>query len=99
MHEMTKTAYVYMLANKRGGTLYVGVTSDIVRRVWEHKSGLAGGFSKRYGLNMLVWMEVHDSWESAIRREKSIKDWHRRWKIQLIERENPAWRDLYAEIL
>ena len=57
MHEMTKMAYVYMLANKRGGTLYVGVTSDIVRRVWEHKSGLAGGFSKRYGLNMLVWME------------------------------------------
>ena len=96
---MTKTAYVYMLANKRGGTLYVGVTSDIVRRVWEHKNGLIEGFTKRYGLKMLVWMEVHDSIESAIRREKSLKDWHRRWKIELIERENPAWRDLYSEML
>ena len=96
---MTKMAYVYMLANKRGGTLYVGVTSDIVRRVWEHKNGLIEGFTKRYGLKMLVWMEVHDSIESAIRREKSLKDWHRRWKIELIERENPAWRDLYSEML
>ena len=96
---MTKTAYVYMLANKRGGILYIGVTSDIVRRVWEHKNGLIEGFTKRYGLKMLVWMEVHDSIESAIRREKSLKDWHRRWKIELIERENPAWRDLYSEIL
>ena len=88
-----------MLANKRGGTLYIGVTSDIVRRVWQHKNGLIEGFTKRYGLKMLVWMEVQDSIESAIRREKSLKNWHRRWKIELIERENPAWRDLYSEIL
>ena len=88
-----------MLASKRNGTLYVGVTSDPVQRIWQHKNGLVEGFTKRYGVHMLVWYEVHETMEGAIMREKAIKEWHRAWKIRLIEEINPAWRDLYGEIV
>ncbi len=94
-----KPSYVYILASKRNGTLYVGVTADIVRRVWQHKSDQVAGFTKRYVVHTLVWYEVHETMESAIKREKSIKDWKRAWKLELIEKENPTWRDLYEEIL
>jgi putative endonuclease len=90
--------YVYILASKRNGTLYVGVTNNLVRRVWEHKQGLAAGFTKQYGVNLLVYFEAHDNVEGAITREKQIKRWRRAWKLALIERENPNWRDLYAEL-
>lgn len=94
-----KQPCVYLLASRRNGTLYVGVTSDLVKRVWEHKENLADGFTKRYGVHALVWYEPHDSMESAIQREKAIKEWKRRWKLELIEKTNPQWRDLYADLL
>ena len=88
-----------MLASKRNGTLYVGVSSDPVQRVWQHKNGLMKGFTKRCGVHILVWYEVHETMEGAIMREKAIKEWHRAWKIRLIEESNPTWRDLYGEIV
>ena len=88
-----------MLASKRNGTLYVGVTSDPVQRIWQHKNGLMEGFTKRYAVHILVWYEVHETMEGAIMREKAIKEWHRAWKIRLIEESNPTWRDLYGEIV
>ena len=88
-----KPGYVYLLASRRNGTLYVGVTSDLVKRVWQHKNDLVEGFTKRYGVHTLVWYEVHESMESAIRRERAIKEWKRAWKLALIEKENPTWRD------
>jgi len=94
-----KQPCAYLLASRRNGTLYVGVTSDVVKRVWEHKEDLADGFTKRYGVHMLVWYELHDSMEGAIRREKAIKEWKRRWKLELIEKQNPEWRDLYYGLL
>jgi putative endonuclease len=90
---------VYILASKRNGTLYTGVTSHVVKRVWEHKSDLVEGFTKRYGVHSLVWYEVHETMESAITREKQIKEWKRRWKLELIEKSNPEWRDLYEDII
>jgi putative endonuclease len=87
--------YVYLLASKPYGTLYVGVTSDIVKRVWEHKSKAVPGFAARYGVDTLVWFEMHDSAEAAIRHEKQLKEWKRAWKISLIERDNPHWIDLF----
>jgi putative endonuclease len=90
--------YTYMLASKRNGTLYTGVTSKLVDRVWLHKQGLASAFTRRYGVTLLVWFEGHDSIESAIQRETSIKRWHRKWKLDLIEKDNPHWRDLYADL-
>jgi putative endonuclease len=90
---------VYLLAGKRNGTLYVGVTSDLVKRIWEHKNDAVEGFSKRYGLHELVWYEVHETLPSAIAREKAIKEWKRKWKLQLIEQMNPQWRDLYPDLL
>lgn len=90
---------VYILASRRNGTLYVGVTSDLVKRVWEHKSDIVEGFTERYSVHILVWFEQHDTMESAISREKAIKEWKRRWKLELIERQNPKWRDLYPEIV
>jgi len=78
--------------------LYVGVTSDLVKRIWEHKNNLVIGFTKRYDVHDLVWYELHDSMESAIAREKAIKEWKRKWKLELIERANPEWRDLYSEL-
>ena len=94
-----KQPCVYLLASRRNGTLYVGVTSDLVKRVWEHKEDLADGFTKRYAVHTLVWYELHESMEAAIRREKAIKEWKRRWKLELIEKQNPEWRDLYYELL
>ncbi len=90
---------VYILASKRNGTLYTGVTSDPVRRIWQHKTKETGGFTARYGVQLLVYFEMHDTMESAIRREKLIKRWRRAWKLGLIERSNSTWRDLYAELL
>ena len=93
-----KLPCVYILASKRNGTLYVGVTSDLVQRIWQHKNDFVEGFTKRYGVHTLVWFEAHDSMESAIAREKAIKEWKRLWKVELIEQGNPTWRDLYDEI-
>ena len=90
---------VYLLASQRNGTLYARVTSDLIRRVWEHKNDLTDGFTKRYGVHTLVWYEVHDNMESAIRREKAIKKWRRTWKITLIEQLNALWQDLYEELV
>ncbi|MBV9784282.1 MAG: GIY-YIG nuclease family protein [Acidisphaera sp.] len=89
---------VYILASKRNGTLYVGVTSELVRRVWEHKSSEIAGFTRKYGIKLLVYVEVHITMSAAIVREKQIKKWRRTWKIALIERDNPEWRDLYNEM-
>lgn len=91
-----KQPCVYMLASQRNGTLYVGVTSNLVQRVWQHKDGLADGFTKKYGVKLLVWYEQHETMESAIAREKAIKEWQRAWKIKPIEQANPEWEDLYA---
>jgi len=87
--------YVYLLASRAYGTLYVGVTSNLVQRVWQHKSKAVPGFTSKYGADRLVWFETHASAEAAIRREKQIKEWQRAWKIQLIEADNPQWVDLY----
>ena len=89
---------VYILASKRNGTLYVGVTNDIVRRAWEHKSGAFNGFAKRYNVHQLVHVEFHETMPDAIVREKQIKKWRRAWKVELIERGNPEWRDLYEDM-
>ena len=96
---MHKQPCVYILASRRNGTLYVGVTSDLVKRVWEHRNDVIPGFTLRYGVHTLVWFEQHETMESAISREKAIKEWKRRWKLELIEQRNPEWRDLYAEIV
>ena len=87
--------WVYILTNKPDGTLYIGVTSDLPRRIWEHRSGAVAGFTRRYNLKRLVWMEAHETIDAAIRREKSLKRWPRAWKCDLILRTNPDWRDLY----
>ena len=86
---VNKQPAVYILASKRNGTLYVGVTSDLVKRIWEHRSNMVEGFTKRYKVKQLVWYELHESMESAIMREKRIKDWKRPWKLELIESNNP----------
>ena len=86
--------YVYMLASKPDGTLHIGTTSDLARRVWEHKSNVMPGFTKRYGVRQLVWFEAHASRDAALQREKQIKEWKRNWKINLVEGENRHWRDL-----
>ena len=90
--------WVYILANHRNGTLYVGVTSDLGRRVWEHRADVVDGFSKRYAVHGLVYAEFHTTMADAILREKHIKKWRRAWKLELIERANPSWRDLYDEL-
>lgn len=95
---MAKGGYVYILSSSRYGTLYTGVTSDLVRRVWKHRQGSVDGFSKQYGVKQLVWYEVHDEIYQAITREKQIKAWKRTWKINMIHAFNPQWRDLYDEI-
>ncbi len=89
---------VYILASRPGGTLYVGVTNNLIRRVYEHRNGLVEGFTRRYGVKKLVYYEQHDTAVSAIQREKNIKHWSREWKIDLILSMNPEWRDLYDEI-
>ena len=96
---MAKQPCVYLMASRRNGTLYVGVTSNVMKRVWEHKSDLVDGFTKRYGVHILVWYELHQTMESAIAREKVLKEWKRRWKLELIEGVNPQWRDLYTDLV
>jgi putative endonuclease len=91
--------YVYILASKRYGTLYVGVTSDLVRRVWQHREAVVESFTKTYGVKRLVWYEVHDEIVPAITREKQIKQWNRLWKIRMINKTNPLWNDLFDEIV
>jgi len=88
-----------MLASQRNGTLYVGVTSDLVKRIWEHKNNAVKGFTQKYNVHNLVWYEQHGTMDSAINREKAIKEWKRRWKLELIETTNPEWRDLYSDII
>ena len=90
--------YVYILASQPNGTLYVGMTNNLARRIWEHKNNLVEGFTRRYGVHHLVWYEVADSALTAITREKQLKKWNRTWKIQLIEKMNPEWRDLYNDL-
>ena len=94
-----KQPCVYLLASRRNGTLYVGVTSDLIKRIWEHKNHVVPGFTKKYRVNKLVWYEPHGSMESAIRREKAIKEWKRTWKLNLVEKTNPDWVDLYETLL
>ena len=94
-----KLPCVYILTNKPDGTLYIGVTSNLSARIFQHKNDLVDGFSKKYNLHLLVYYEVHENMYSAITREKCLKKWNRDWKIQLIESVNPAWRDLYTEII
>jgi putative endonuclease len=94
-----EAAFVYILTNKPYGTLYTGVTSDLVKRVWQHREGLAEGFSKQHGLKTLVWYERHESMLEAIAREKRIKRWHRDWKVNLIQSMNPTWIDLYEQVV
>jgi putative endonuclease len=91
--------HVYLLASRRNGTLYCGVTSDLIKRVWEHKEGVVQGFTERYGVKTLVWFETHENVIEAIAREKQIKEWKRAWKLEMIEKANPTWRDLYEELL
>jgi len=95
---LTKTYFVYLLASRRNGTLYVGVTNDLVRRLWEHKQKVVPGFTKTHDVDRLVWFEVHNSIEAAITREKQIKRWKRDWKIDLFQDSNPRWDDLYPAI-
>ncbi len=94
-----KGGTVYILASQRNGTLYVGVTSDLPARMYEHREGLVPGFTRRYGVKLLVWYQNHLRIEDAIQREKNLKHWVRRWKLALIEKANPDWRDLYGEML
>ena len=89
---------VYMLASRRNGTLYIGVTSDLVKRVWQHKNDLVEGFTNRHAVHTLIWYELHETMESAIVREKQLKKWNRAWKLRLIEESNPEWQDLYETI-
>lgn len=90
--------FVYILASRPNGTLYVGKTTDLVQRVWQHKAGLVPGFTKKYSVHKLVYYEIHDSEENALLREKRIKRWRRAWKIQMIEESNPEWEDLYDSV-
>jgi len=90
-----KSFYVYILCNKRNGTLYTGVTSDLIKRIYEHRNRLVDGFTKEYAVHRLVWYEMNESADAAIAREKQIKRWRRDWKLHLIEKNNPQWNDLY----
>jgi len=91
--------YVYILASSRNGTLYIGMTDDLARRIWEHRIGAVPGFTKTYGVTNLVWYEVHETRESAFSRERQLKKWNRVWKLEIIEKMNPAWRDLWDDLL
>lgn len=96
---MERQPRVYILTNQRNGTLYIGVTSNLPKRIWEHKNKFADGFTRKYNLNRLVWYELHETMLSAIQREKTMKCWKRQWKLQAIEAFNPAWRDLFEELV
>jgi len=96
---MERQPAVYILASKQNGTLYIGVTSDLVERVWQHRNDMAKGFSKKYAVHKLVYYELHADMLSAITREKQLKKWNRAWKLELIEQKNPEWNDLWDEIV
>jgi len=96
---VSKTYYVYMMASERNGTLYIGVTSDLIRRTWEHREGMVPGFTKTYGVKTLVYFESYADVGLAIARETRLKKWKRRWKIELIEKSNPAWNDLHHSLM
>jgi putative endonuclease len=96
---VNKQPAVYILASKRNGTLYIGVTSELVKRVWEHKNNMVEGFTERYNVHRLVWYELHESMELAITQEKRLKNWKRKWKLELIEKSDPSWQDLYNTII
>jgi putative endonuclease len=96
---MDKIFAVYILASGRNGTLYTGITSNLIKRVWEHREGVVDGFTKEYGVKTLVWYELTENPDAAITREKQIKAWKRGWKLKLIEERNPEWRDLYQDII
>ena len=96
---MERQPCVYLLASKRNGTLYTGATSNMLKRVWEHKNNLVESFTSNHGVHTLVWYEVHETMETAIQREKAIKNWRRAWKMNVIEEVNPEWRDLYPGLL
>jgi putative endonuclease len=91
--------YVYMLASKKDGVLYIGVTNDLVRRVYEHRTSTVKSFTSRYNVSLLVWFEIYDDPLTAITREKGLKKWRRLWKVKLVETNNPEWHDLYASIV
>ena len=95
---MAKQFFVYIMASRRNGTLYIGMTSNLVQRVWHHKQGVVEGFTSKYAVKMLVYFEPHETAEFAVTREKQLKKWERAWKIRLIERDNPEWGDLYGTI-
>jgi len=94
-----KQPAVYILASQPNGTLYIGVTSNLIKRIYEHKNHLVESFSEKYKTHLLVWYELHDSMESAIAREKTLKKWNRNWKLRIIEEFNPQWKDLYEDIV
>lgn len=94
-----KQPCVYLLASQRNGTRYIGVTSDLVKRVWEHKQDFVDGFTKKHGVHDLVWYEQHEDMLAAITREKALKEWKRAWKLELIEKLNPEWKDLYEGLV
>jgi putative endonuclease len=96
---MEKQPCVYILASTKNGTLYTGVTSNLIKRTWEHKTDISEGFTSKYQVHSLVWYEIHITMDSAINREKNIKGWRRSWKIDMIEKHNPDWRDLYPDLM
>ena len=96
---MERQPSVYILSSKRNGSLYTGVTSNLIKRIWQHKNNVTEGFTKKYSTHTLVWYELHETMESAIQKEKSIKNWKRTWKLKLIEEKNPLWNDLYNDLL
>lgn len=98
-YENLKTYYVYIMANKRNGTLYVGVTNDLIKRAWQHKNDAADGFTKKYKCHNLVYYEQTNEVMAALEKEKQLKKWKRQWKLELIERQNPEWKDLYNKLI
>ncbi|AVO53459.1 GIY-YIG nuclease family protein [Ectopseudomonas mendocina] len=96
---MPRSPAVYILASQRNGTLYIGVTSNLCKRIWEHRNDCVAGFTQRYGVHQLVYYEMHESMLTAITREKQLKKWRREWKLRLIESGNPGWQDLWEEIV
>jgi len=95
---LTKQYFVYILASRKNGTLYIGITNDLLKRLYEHKNNLADGFTKKYGVHNLVYYGIHNDASNAITREKQLKKWNRQWKLELIEKTNPAWNDLYDDL-
>ena len=96
---MSKAGYVYIMASRRNGTIYIGATSDLIRRVWQHRNGAVAGFTKRYGCTLLVWFQAFDSLDAARHRELQMKEWRRAWKLRMIEELNPDWDDLYPKLI